>query len=250
MRDFFSPKSALLLTCALLVFCFPLSTTAQAENETIRTLLIPDLETIFSSELAASIQELSVDFGDHFSQGQKLIVFDCRMYASELKKSEAALLEATQTLETNSRLNQLKSVSELDVAISKARVERAKAEMELSQSMVSKCSVNAPFSGRVLSRSANLFQYVTPGQPLLQVIDDRNLSLQLFVPSEWLSHLKTGQTFPLTIDETKKKYKATITLFGAKVDQVSQTIEVRAKIVGDHPELLAGMSGTASFTIH
>nr|MBF0223137.1 HlyD family efflux transporter periplasmic adaptor subunit [Desulfobulbaceae bacterium] len=142
---------------------------------------------------------------------------------------------------------QLKSASELDVAVSKARVARAEAEVELRRSMVTKCTIEAPFAGRVISRAANPFQYVTPGQPLLQVIDDANLTVQLFVPSHWLNWIKPGLPFKVKIDETNTEYKAQLTVLGAKVDQVSQTLEVRAKIDGNHPELLAGMSGTAYF---
>ncbi len=241
------------LICRLVLTCIAvlsLSNVHAAElkgNAAIRLLIIPELETVFSSEIAASIQNLTVDFGDHFKQGQELIVFDCQLYKSELRKSQAELMEATKTLEANTRLNQLKSASELNVAVAQARVDRAQAELELRQNMVSKCSVNAPFSGRVLSRSANLFQYVTPGQPLLHVIDDANLTIQLFVPSHWLSWLKPGIPFKVSIDETKKTYRAKLIVLGAKVDQVSQTIEIRAKMTQKHPELLAGMSGTAYF---
>ena len=239
--------SFFLLPAYLLVFCFPVKAASLKGSESIRILIIPQEETVLSSEIAASIQQLSVDFGERFTKGQTLIEFDCQNYKSELKKAQAELLEATKTLKANTRLRELKSVSELDVAVSEARVDRAKAEVELKSNIVSKCSIAAPFSGRVLQRDANLFQYVTPGQPLIKVIDNVNLVVQLFVPSHWLTWLKTGLRFTVQIDETKKTYQAELTVIGAKVDQVSQTIEIRAKMTATHPELLAGMSGTAYF---
>jgi RND family efflux transporter MFP subunit len=237
----------LAISLITLLFCLPLLATNSSAKEAIRVLIIPEVETIFSSEIAATIKNFTVDFGDHFIRDQELIVFDCQLYNSELKKAEAELLEATKTLETNNRLKQLKSVSDLAVEVSQARVNRSQAEVELRQGMVSSCSVKAPFSGRVLNRSANLFQYVTPGQPLLHVIDDVNLTIQLFVPSNWLSWLKPGILFDVAIDETQKSYQAKLMVLGAKVDQVSQTIEIRAKMTQNHSELLAGMSGTAYF---
>ena len=96
---------------------------------------------------------------------------------------------------------------------------------------------------------ANRYEYVTPGQPLLQVIDDLNLHLQLLVSSRWLKWLKEGALFQVRIDETGKGYRAVVTTIGARVDPVSQTMEIRGTIEGNHPELLAGMSGTARFSL-
>ncbi len=218
-------------------------------GEAIRVLLIPKTETIFSSEIAANINNITVDFGDRFRKGDKLITFGCEMYKADLKKAKAELSEATNINTVNTRLEKLKSISTLEVAVSVARMDRAKAEVELRKTQVSKCQVKAPFSGRVIKRSANLFQYVMPGQPLLEVIDDRNLTVQIFVPSNWLSWIKPGIAFTVKIDETNKKYDAKITTLGARVDQVSQSLQIRAKIKGAHNELLAGMSGTAFFKV-
>ena len=42
-------------------------------------------------------------------------------------------------------------------------------------------------------------------------------------------------------------YPARVQRVGAKVDPVSQTVKVHAEIEGNFPELIAGMSGRASF---
>lgn len=241
-----TPKSigALLLTLLVLTAA-PIA--KAGDDRSIRVLLIPRIETTFSSEIAATIQELTVDFGDRFHAGQKLISFDCEMYRVGLKKARAELAEARKTFEVNSQLEKLLSVSQLEVAVSEARMQRAEAEVELKETEVTKCEVSAPFSGRVVRRAANQFQFVTPGQPLLEVIDDTNLNIQLFIPSDWLSWIGADKKFTVFIDETQKEYQAAVTVLGAKVDQVSQTLEIRARILGKQTDLLAGMSGTAFF---
>lgn len=253
MKPIITPqlKRSLLILHLIAVFLSFSSLDAKASpqdysDNAIRMLLIPQTETVFSSEIAASIKKITVDFGEHFKKGQKLIEFDCEMYRAEQKKAKAELTEASKTHEVNSQLEKLMSISELEVAVSEARRDRARAEVELKETQVGKCIIAAPFSGKTIKLVANQYQYVVPGQPLLEVISEVNL-VQLFVPSEWLNRLKPGLIFSLYIDETGKRYKAAITVLGAKVDQVSQTLEVRAAITGHHPELLAGMSGTAYF---
>ena len=220
------------------------------DNETnVRALLVPKVETVLSGEIAARIQSITVDIGDAFQEGEELILFDCEMYRAELSKARAELAEADKTHEVNTRLESFKSVSELDLAVSATRMDRAKAEVSLREAQVAKCIIKAPFSGRVLKRQAQPYEYVAPGQPLLELIDNVHLSLQLFVPSKWVRWLKPKDRFTVWIDETRKKYAARVSVFGARVDPVSQTLEIRAEIEGRHPELLAGMSGTAIFKV-
>ncbi|OQX25722.1 MAG: hypothetical protein BWK80_14085 [Desulfobacteraceae bacterium IS3] len=211
----------------------------------IRVLVLPLVETTLSGEIAARIEKIRVDVGERFKAGQELVVFDCEIYRAQLEKAKAEWEEARKTFEVNQRLNALRSVSELEMTVSESRMARAKAEILLREVQVKKCAVKAPFSGRVVKRKANPFEYVSPGQPLLEVIDDVHLTLQLLVPSRWLAQIKKGSRFRVHIDETGKDYKAQVTTVGARIDPVSQSIEIRAEIEGNHPELLAGMSGTA-----
>lgn len=250
--------------CTGLVFLlvlFFLITTAAAQDETlfpeapgslqsgVRVLIIPVVETTLSSEIASRIEEILVDFGRSFKRSQDLIVFDCDVYQAELDKARAEFEEARKTLEVNRRLETLQSISELEVAVAAARMDMAEAEQDLREIQVRKCRLKAPFSGRVVKKEVNAFEYVTPGQPLLRIIDDKNLHLQLFVPSRWLKWIKEDVRFRVRMDETGKSYQARVTTLGSRVDPVSQTLEIRGMIEGTHPELLAGMSGTARFKV-
>lgn len=225
-------------------------TPACAGVVSVRALLVADLETTLSGELPATIKNMVVDIGDHFDKGDLLIEFDCDNLLAEQRKAQAELTEAENVFQVNTRLQRLKSIGDLEVAVSAARFERAQAELSLWQVRLKRCEIKAPFAGRVLSRQASPYQHVTPGQPLLEIIDTVNLSLQLFIPSHWLSWIQPGVRFTVVVDETGKKYPAKVSIVGAKVDPVSQTVEMRAKITGEHPELLAGMSGTATFSKH
>lgn len=220
----------------------------QPPPPTVRVLLIPFVETTLSGEIPAQIRRIRVDIGERFKSGQELVVFDCEMYKAQLQKAKAEQKEARKIFEVNKRLDALQSVSELEMAVSAARMEKAGAEIALRKAQVKKCVIKAPFSGRVVKRKANPFEYVSPGQPLLEVID-AHLSLQVLIPSRWLKWVKKKTRFTVHIDETGKDYTARITALGARVDPVSQTLEIRAKIDGKHRELLAGMSGTAHFDV-
>ncbi len=245
IRSFFP---AVTLSLLLSVFAYA-ADAPQPDNPNIRVLLVPLVETVLSGEIAARIEKITVRIGDRFKAGQDLVVFDCDMYHNQLRKAKAELEEAQKTLEVNQRLEKLQSVSQLEISVSRARAEGASAEVALRRTQVGKCSIKAPFTGRVVKVRANSFEYVSPGQPLLEVLDDIHLNLQLYVPSKRLKWPKKDTKFSVHIDESGKDYTARVSSLGARLDPVSQTLEIRAEVEGQNPELLAGMSGTAQFGI-
>ena len=214
-------------------------------RQDIRAQLTPRRYTTIAAEIGAKISSLPVTEGGGFVAGQVLAEFDCSLQKAQLDKAEAELQGTEQTLQANLRLEQLNSVGQLELDLSKTAVNKAKAELGGNKAMLAKCQVVAPFGGRVAEQKVREQQYVQPGQPMLDIIDDSVLELEFLVPSVWLHWLKVGRTFQVQIDETRKTYPARFTRIAARVDPVSQSVKVAAAINGKFPELMAGMSGKA-----
>jgi membrane fusion protein (multidrug efflux system) len=201
-----------------------------------------------SSEMAGRIDKIATRAGDHFHQGDVLIVFDCAVPRAQMAKAQAVVTQAERTLEINRRLAAQKSMGQLELDVSAAEVLKGKADLVGAEAVVSKCSIAAPFTGVTVEQKAREFQYTTPGQPLLDILDDHTFEVELIAPSHWLRWLKPGYAFQVKIDETKKTYPARVTRLGGRVDPVSQWIKVIGEITGDAPDLMAGMSGHATMT--
>ncbi len=213
-----------------------------------RAQLTPRSYTTLAAEIGAKIIRLPVSEGGVFEAGQTLIAFDCSVQQAQLSKAEAALASAESVLQSNRRLEELNSVGKLELNVSRAEVDKNRAEVATMAAMLAKCTVSAPFAGRIAEQKVREQQFVQPGQALLDILDDSVLEIEFIVPSRWLAWLKTGHAFRIRIDETGKTYPARIHRIGARVDSVSQTIKIVAAIDGRFAELLAGMSGQANFS--
>lgn len=216
---------------------------ARLKGQEIRAQLTPRRYTTLAAEVGARIQRLSVAEGGAFSEGQALVVFDCTVQQAQLDKARAELDAAQATLKSNERLLELNSVGQLELELSRSAVGRARAEVGMHEAVLSKCTVRAPWSGRVAELKAREQQFVQPGQPLMEILDDSALELEVLVPSSWLVWLRPGQRLRVQIDETRRSYPARFVRIGARADPVSQSVKVTAAIDGRHPELVAGMSG-------
>jgi membrane fusion protein, multidrug efflux system len=223
--------------------------TVPSPEYNVRVLLIPRIETILSAETSARIEDVTVGVGDRFSKGDLLVKLNCLIYQAELQKAQAMQKEAEKIYEVNKRLGKLGSISELESTVTVTRLEQAKAESAIKEYLVSKCSIHAPFSGGVIRRIAAPYQYITPGQPVLEIIDTQNIDVQMHIPSQWLTRVQLASSFSIVVDEVGRKYDGVVTALGVRIDPVSQTLEVRGNIKGENPELLAGMSGFARFVL-
>lgn len=220
---------------------------AQAEPAEIRAQLNAQHTSILSSEMAAKIIQLNVQEGERFKQGDLLVAFNCAEQQAQLKKAQAVVKATEKTYEVNTRLTKLNSMSPLELEIAAAEVAKAKADIALMEAVLQKCTINAPFSGRVAERLVQRYQYVGPGVPILDILDDSQLEVTVLVPSNWLKWLKPGTEFKVFLEETQREYPVKVKMVGARIDAVSQSIKITGLITGKFEGLLAGMSGKAIF---
>lgn len=213
------------------------------EQRELRAQLLPRRFTTLAAEIGAKINRLPVQEGSAFKQGQVLVGFDCSLPQTQLDRAKAMLSGASKTWAANTRLAELNVIGKLELDVSEAEVMKNRAEVAATSAILSKCTVLAPFSGRVAEQKVREQQYVQPGQTLMEIIDDSVLELEFIVPSKWLAWLKPGYGFKVVIDETTKTYPAKVLRIGARVDPVSQSVKLVAAIDGKFPELISGMSG-------
>lgn len=213
-------------------------------DQLLRAQIKARYSTQISSERSGRINQLKIRDGERFSSGQVLVVFDCALEEAQLSKTKATLEKKRKTYEVNQKLEKLNSISTLELAVAKTEEEEAKADVRVAEAVLSRCVIKAPFSGKVVDVTARAYQSVGEGEPLLEIINDKDLEIEFIAPSRALPNLKPGKAFKVTLDETKHTYNAEIIRTGGRVDPVSQTIKVYGRIIGNSPDLLPGMSGS------
>lgn len=257
-----APIIALVMAAATTPSCLAVAQTAQAadpvrpapsappgmlDKREIRAQLAPVRYTTIAAEIGAVIARLPVTEGARFQRGQTLVQFDCAVQNAQLNKARASLSAADKAWQANKRLAELNSVGRVELDASEAEVAKARADMAAQAALVGKCSIAAPFGGRVAEQKVREQQFAQPGQTLLEIIDDSALELEFIVPSKWLVWIKPGKVFQIRIDETGKTYPARVQRLGARVDPVSQSVKVVGVVDGKFNELMAGMSGAVMF---
>ena len=260
LNRFNRKREVICLLWGWLLVMMPAFVTAAEESETLavsepgeilpletRALLAPWRETTLSSLITGRIERVTVDEGERFREGQILVAMNCAIQKIRLEKAQAEHDASEYALHVQQYLVTKKASSTLKTKLAEANLAKAGAELKELGEIVRMCVIRAPFNGRVVKRSIHPYQSVTEGTPLLEILDDSAFEARLVIPSRWLGWLRMGQAFTIRIDENGRAYQASVSHLGARINAASQTLRIRGRIEGVHPELIAGMSGAARF---
>jgi RND family efflux transporter MFP subunit len=225
----------------------PAPKAAGIDPSAIRVLLVPELETTLSAQMNGTLGEINGSLGKQVPKGALLVQLQCGEQVARAKVAEAELAQARQNLDAKKALRELNAVGDLEVNMANTEAEKAAGARTLAVTQAGYCAVRAPFAARVAKVYAKSFQTVSAGTPLFDIVSDSALKLRLNVPSTLYKGLQAGQPFKVSIAETGKTYPARISAINARVDAVAQTVELEGKLDDKFPDLIAGMSGIASF---
>ncbi|MBY0354729.1 MAG: efflux RND transporter periplasmic adaptor subunit [Rickettsiales bacterium] len=208
-------------------------------------VLVADMESLLSSQMDAKITHMPVKEGMAFTAGQTLVEFDCALLKTDLARAEAGQKAAQATFDSRKKLQQLKSVSALDVLLADADLSKARADTERGRTLLKYCTITAPYDGAVVEWSVHPFETVKAGQPLLKIVSNERLKFEMLVRASAISDYRVGTPLILHMDDSEKDYSATLTQVVPHIDPVSQTVKVVGELSGDISDLIPGMTGNA-----
>jgi RND family efflux transporter MFP subunit len=220
---------------------------ARKSEQEISALVVADDDATLSSQMAGRIKRVHPRIGDGFGKGALLVEFDCVEQEARLLSAQAELLGARETHVSKLRLQGLGAAGELEVTLAAAAVEKSRAQLSVAEAQISFCRVTAPYGGRVARLRVKSFETVAAGQPLMEIVTQSQLRVQMLMPASAAGWVKPGARFLVKIGDTGREYAARVTKLNSRVDAVNQSLEVEGRFEGKTAALLPGMIGTAVF---
>ncbi len=218
-----------------------------APQSVVRGVVRAEASATISSELVARISSLPYKAGQAFKAGDVLVTFDCRRYEADLRAAEAEVRSLEIAVVTNRQLLRHGATGSNDLAVAEAKHNQAVATADLLRVRTSQCRIDSPYDGQVVQLLVDVFEMPQANAPLMKIVKTGRLEVDMIVPSEWATWLKSGYAFSFKVDETGTKHDARILQTGAVVDPVSRTMKVAAILIAPSPLVRPGMSGAASF---
>jgi len=233
------------MTAMLAAAVLLLPAAARAEYEARAVIKAID-RAVLSGELAAKVERLPLRPGDAFAKGDLLVAMDCALYQAQADKVSAEVRATKIKSENALELKALNSIGELDVALARSEYAQSLAELRIARLNTERCTIKAPWDGRVVSLRVNAHENIRQQQELIEIVGDRQLEAEIVVPAAWLNWLAPGQPIQLHVDDRADPASAEVSAIIPAIDAVSQTVLLRATLAQD-AQLIPGMSATAVF---
>lgn len=202
------------------------------------------------------LEKIYVDEGQHVQAGQVLFRIMPQLYQADVLKAKAEVAQAEIELQNASTLAKSNVVSINEKRMAKAKLDAAKAELNLAQTHLSFTTIRAPFSGIIDRLPLKLGSLVDEGDLLTSLSDNGGIFAYFNVSEpEYLNYqthsaerennqvsliMANGEVFP---------NKGTIQTIEGEFDSESGNIAFRAKFPNSNQLLRNGETGKIQMTL-
>jgi len=172
---------------------------------------------------------------------------------AQLAYQRAELRRETRLSETNvvtdSELESRQaSVQDLEAKAAEAEAALAQAEAALAEETerMSRSVILAPFDGTVVQKQAELGGYLSPGDPIVDIVSRGPVDAQLMVPESIVNLIELEQVLPIRIDPLAEDVRGTVVSVTPYGPGASRTFPVLVRLDDQGGRIKVGMSVTAS----
>ena len=205
-------------------------------------------------EIGGRIDEINVDVGDVVNAGDRLAKLDTNTLEANLAAAraqtraliaQADLAEVTlnrqRTLVEQGHISaQALDQAEANFGVAQASAASAEASANALSVQIENATIKAPYTGVITGRSFDEGAVAGAGAPVLQLVEDGVLEIQIGLPASVSAELHTGQSYPIVT--AYGETDATLRTVTGVIHPGARTVEA----VFDLPEGFDVPSGTVA----
>ena len=195
-----------------------------------------------SADLSGTVDRVAFESGRAVRQGDVLVELDTRQERAQLDAAEAQRELARTNFDRMQGL--LK-----DSVISRAEFDRATADDKQTAARVGEIRaaiqrkrITAPFSGILGIRQVNVGQYLSSGDPIVQLQSLNPIYVNFDVPQQATSEMRVGRELRVVTDDVAGvEFTGRITALDSVVSAETRNIQVQATLANPQGRLRPGM---------
>ncbi|MFK7946374.1 MAG: efflux RND transporter periplasmic adaptor subunit [Saprospiraceae bacterium] len=195
-----------------------------------------------SSEAAGRLIKFNLKEGQNVRKGQLIGEVDMESVNKQIAELNTSLDLAKTTFERQKRLWDQNIGSEMQYLQAKNQKERLEKSLETIRFQLTKSKIYAPASGEVVMTYVKQGDVISPGMPLVEILNLSRVQVHAEVPETYLSSVRKGQPVTVKFPALEKETKARITLIGQQINPANRTFKVEVDMANSgnlKPNLLA-----------
>ncbi len=223
---------------------------ALAERFQAAGTLEADRAVTVGPEVAGRVAAVAFPDGSAVSENQVLFRLDDAFARTQLAEAEASLSADEAALRRATQLAGRQVGTERAVEEARAALETTRARVQSARVQLDKTVIRAPFEGRVDFRRVDIGAYVTPGQPLVGLVDIDPLKLRFKIAERFAAAVKPGDEVSFTVQAYPGEVlQGKVTVVSPVVDVNGRSITVQASVANPDERLKPGMFADVTLTL-
>lgn len=209
-------------------------------------VVIPYREANLSLVNGGKVNKLFADKGDRVVAGQVLLETETELLRASLALARANLEYQQNEFARSQQLFEAGSISPSAFDAAKLALAQAQSQHEIAKKQCEDATLEAPFSGIITLRNAEVGDVLGPGTPAFRLIDIDRVKVQVGIPERFIKDFRMGNTVSIAFDAIPgKEFTGQINYLAPEATPLVRTF--LGEIVVDNREGLirAGFMGNA-----
>jgi membrane fusion protein (multidrug efflux system) len=200
-----------------------------------------------TSEVSKKVSAIRFDEGDFVRRDAVLVELDSDEFRAAVAEAEATMVDNESRYRRSRDLFARQALSEAELDQLESALKASRARLEAARARLADTVIRAGFDGRTGFRRVSVGQLVGPDTVITTLDDVSIIKLNFTVPETSLSLLKRG--LPITAETPavpSRQFRGEVSELDSRIDPVTRSITVRAKIPNPDGVLRPGMFMTVT----
>ncbi len=202
--------------------------------------LLSNEEVVLMPEVSGRIEKIYFHEGSHVRKGDLLVKINDSELEAQLKKLNLQLELASETEGRQKKLLAIQGISQESYDIARNQEATLRADIEMTQALILKTSIRAPFDGTIGLKDISEGSTVAPGSRIASLQQTDPMKIDFSVPEKYAGTVKTGDAVHFTVSGIDTTFTGSIYAIEPRIDPVTRTLAMRATIPNRSGMLVPG----------
>ncbi|HEX6202539.1 MAG TPA: efflux RND transporter periplasmic adaptor subunit [Thermoanaerobaculia bacterium] len=205
--------------------------------------LIAERRAVLAAEVPGVVDVMRVEVGQRIGAGHLVAAIDTRALEQALAEAEAYQRQAVAQHQRATALYEKRSITQQQLLDAVTAKDVAEAQLASVRLDLDKSRIRAPWAGEVAAKRVEVGDYVTPGQPVIDLVDASTLKVRAPAPAADVPYLEVGAPVAIRVDAYPGEvFAGRLVRLGAELDPRARSLDVEAEIANRDGRLKPGMS--------
>ncbi|PSJ47669.1 efflux transporter periplasmic adaptor subunit [Zobellella endophytica] len=197
---------------------------------------------VLRTEAEGQVREIRFEAGAMVKAGDELVLLDAEVERAQRREAESAAALARLSYRRARELARSRNISRGELDAAAANLQQANARLALSEALIDRKTLRAPFDGRLGIRRISIGQFLDKGSPVVSLQSLDPVYVEFSLPQQRLSVLATALPVLVSSDAYPgRSFAGRVSAFNPDVDAQTRSVRVQATLANPGGQLRPGM---------